>query len=56
MAKKNFHELVPHVPEGEIDAEIREKLDAIVEVAESADGEAVSKSLRRCAHQGGRLR
>ena len=41
MAKKNFHELVPHVPESEIDAEIREKLDAIVQVAESVEGTAV---------------
>ncbi|MXY23804.1 MAG: AAA family ATPase [Acidobacteria bacterium] len=37
MAKKNFHELVRHVPESEVDTEIREKLDAIVQVAESAD-------------------
>ena len=36
MAKKNFHELVEHVPDEEIDPEIREKLDAIVRVAESA--------------------
>ena len=36
MAKKNFHELVEHVPDKEIDPEIREKLDAIVRVAESA--------------------
>ena len=45
MAKKNFHELVPHVPESEIDAEIREKLDAIVQVAESVEGTAVQESV-----------
>ncbi len=33
MAKTNFHELVRHVPENEIDAEVREKLDAIADVA-----------------------
>ncbi len=33
MAKKNFHELVQHVPKREIDTEISEKLDAIVRVA-----------------------
>ena len=36
MRKKNFHELADHVPDGEIDPEIREKLDAIAQVAESA--------------------
>ena len=36
MAKKNFHELVEHVPDDEIDREIGKKLDAIVRVAESA--------------------
>jgi len=36
MAKKNFHELVEHVPDEEIDPEIREKLDAIVRVADRA--------------------
>jgi len=36
MAKKNFYELAEHVPEGEIDGEISEKLDAIVEVARQA--------------------
>ena len=36
MAKKNFHELVEHVPDDEIDREIGEKLDAIVRVAERA--------------------
>lgn len=36
MRKKNFHELADHVPDGEIDPEIREKLDAIARVAESA--------------------
>ena len=43
MAKKNFHELAQHVPDSEIDPEIREKLDAIARVAERAapadDGE-----------------
>ena len=38
MQKKNFHELADHVPDGEIDPEIREKLDAIARVAESAEG------------------
>ena len=37
MAKKNCHELVEYVPDHEIDPEIREKLDAIVRVAESAE-------------------
>ena len=36
MAKKNFHELAVYVPEGEIDPEIREKLDALAAVAEQA--------------------
>ena len=36
MNKKNFHELADLVPADEIDPEVREKLDAIVEVAESA--------------------
>ena len=36
MAKKNYHELAEHVPDSEIDPEVREKLDAIVRVAESA--------------------
>ena len=36
MSKKNFHELAGHVPEIEIDSEIREKLDAIAQIAESA--------------------
>ena len=36
IAKKNFHDLVDYVPEEEIDPEIREKLDAIVRVAENA--------------------
>ena len=38
MAKKNFYELAEHVPAEEIDLEIREKLDAIAEVAELAKG------------------
>ena len=36
MAKKNYHELVDYVPDGEIDPEIGEKLDAIAGVAERA--------------------
>lgn len=36
MNKKSFYELAEHVPNGEIDDEIVEKLDAIVRVAESA--------------------
>ena len=36
MAKKNFHELAEYVPNSEIDMEIRDKLDAIAGVAESA--------------------
>ena len=36
MDKKNFHALVDHVPENEIDPEIGEKLDAIARVAASA--------------------
>ena len=37
MAKKNFYELADHVPEGEIDPEIREKLDVIAQVAQSVE-------------------
>ena len=36
MQKKNFYELADHVPDREIDPEIREKLDAVAQVAESA--------------------
>ena len=36
MAKKNFHELADYVPDGEIDPEIGEKLDAVAGVAERA--------------------
>ena len=36
MAKSSCHELVEHVPAGEIDPEIGEKLDAIARVAEGA--------------------
>ncbi len=36
MAKKNFHELARFVPKDKIDPELKEKLDAIVEVAHSA--------------------
>ena len=35
MNKKNFHELAQHIPENEIAYEVREKLNAIVQVAES---------------------
>ncbi len=41
MAKKNFHELVPYVPEDKIDTEVREKLDTIVKVARSAKSSSV---------------
>lgn len=37
MAKRNFHQLVKHIPDDEIDPEIIEKLDAIAAVAESAN-------------------
>ena len=37
MAKKNYYELVEHIPDSEIDPEIGEKLDAIVAVAERAE-------------------
>ena len=36
MAKKSFYELADYVPESEFDSELREKLDAIARVAESA--------------------
>ena len=36
MNKKDFYELAQYVPEDEIDLEVREKLDAIAQVAESA--------------------
>ncbi len=36
MAKKNFHELAYFVPEDKIDPEVKEKLDALVKVANSA--------------------
>jgi predicted ATPase len=36
MAKKNFHELAYFVPEDKIDPEVKEKLDVIVKVANSA--------------------
>ena len=36
MSKKSFYELARHVPENEMDPEIREKLDAIAQTAESA--------------------
>jgi len=37
MAKKNFHELAEYVPAEKIDHEVREKLDAIVRVARTAE-------------------
>ena len=37
MPKKDFHKLVRYVPDDMIDPEIKEKLDAIVAVAESAN-------------------
>ena len=40
MNKKDFYELADYVPEDEIDAEIRVKLDAIVRIARSATPEA----------------
>ena len=36
MAKKNFHELAQFVPKDKLDPEIKEKLNAIVEIAGSA--------------------
>ena len=36
MAKKNIYELAEYIPENEIDPEIRDKLDAIADVAEIA--------------------
>lgn len=39
MRKSNFHELVQHVPAGRLDPEVREKLDAIVQVAASGQSE-----------------
>ena len=36
MAKKNFHELAAFAPKGKLDAEIREKLDAVVAVSRDA--------------------
>lgn len=39
MAKKNFHELARFLPDDKIDAEIKQKLDAIVEIAKSAKPE-----------------
>ena len=42
MPKRNFHQLVQHLPESEIDPEIAAKLDAIAAVgvaAAAGDGE-----------------
>jgi hypothetical protein len=36
MTKKNFHRLARFVPKDKIDLEVKEKLDAIVQVAKSA--------------------
>ena len=36
MSKKDFYELAQYVPESEIDPEIRDKLDAIARIADSA--------------------
>ena len=36
MQKSDFHTLVKHVPENEVDPEVREKLDAILIVAGGA--------------------
>ena len=36
MSKKDYYELAEHVPGGEIDPEIREKLDVIASVADRA--------------------
>ncbi len=36
MSKKDFHILVDYIPKGEIDDEIRQKLDQIVKIAKSA--------------------
>ena len=36
MTKKSFYELAEHVPSGELDPEVHEKLDAIAQVAASA--------------------
>jgi len=40
MNKKNFYELARLVPRDEIDSEVREKLDAIAEVAATATAPA----------------
>ena len=37
MAKKNFHELARLVPEHKIDAEVRQKLNKIVEAKKNAN-------------------
>jgi len=36
LEKKNFHELAYYVPKDKIDPEVKEKLDMIVRVAQSA--------------------
>lgn len=38
LRKTNYHELAPYVPEDVLDSEVKEKLDAIVEVARSSQG------------------
>ena len=45
MNKKDFYELARHVPPEEIDEEIREKLDAIVRVAQSAHPRALADGI-----------
>ncbi|MCS1417310.1 MAG: hypothetical protein M2R46_05064 [Verrucomicrobia subdivision 3 bacterium] len=40
MAKRRFHELAQYVPDEDINSEIKEKLNAIAEVADSASSEA----------------
>ncbi len=37
FAKTDYHELVTHVPEDEIDPEVREKLDVVARVAGEAN-------------------
>ena len=38
MPKRNFYQLVEHVPDSELDPEIGAKLDAIAAVADAAAG------------------
>ena len=41
LQKKDFYKLVPYIPRDEIDAEVEEKLNAIVKVAEKAQPKTV---------------